>query len=137
MSAKHDAKLVEREARLDRRYFEALIESSPLAMVSLDDKNRIVSTNGAFEQMFLFARHELVGADLDDMIAPPEDHAQPGSGGFGRGVCAGGLAPQPQAELRTNGSRVDLPALTARSSPADCLARRFKMRLRLSLLTGF
>ena len=70
-----DAKLVEREARLDRRYFEALIESSPLAMVSLDGENRIVSTNTAFEQMFLFARDELVGVDLDDMIAPPNDHA--------------------------------------------------------------
>ena len=68
-----DAKRVEREARLDQRYLSALIESSPLAMVTVDLDNRVVSANQAFEQLFLFSRDEVVGQELDVLISPEEE----------------------------------------------------------------
>ena len=70
-----DAKRVEREARLDQRYLSALIESSPLAMVTVDLRGRVVSANQAFEQLFLFPRDEIVGRDLDELIDPEEERA--------------------------------------------------------------
>ncbi|MFQ5983314.1 MAG: PAS domain-containing protein, partial [Woeseiaceae bacterium] len=40
--------------RHERQYLAALIESSPLPIVSLDTENRIVNCNPAFESLFLF-----------------------------------------------------------------------------------
>jgi PAS domain S-box-containing protein len=65
-----DTKRLEQQARLDGRYLAALIESSPLAMVTLDPASRIIATNHAFERLFRLSRGEAVGRDLDDLIAP-------------------------------------------------------------------
>ncbi len=67
-----DTKRMEQQARLDGRYLAALIEGSPLAMVTLDPSNRIVSTNQAFERLFLVSREDVTGQDLDEIVAPPE-----------------------------------------------------------------
>lgn len=67
-----DAKRVEQQARLDGRYLAALIDGSPLAMVTLDPSSRIVSANQAFERLFLTSRADVTGHDLDELVAPPE-----------------------------------------------------------------
>ena len=67
-----DTKRVEQQARLDGRYLTALIEGSPLAMVTLDPSSRIVSANRAFERLFLASREDIAGQDLDEVVAPPE-----------------------------------------------------------------
>ncbi len=68
-----DTKRMEQQARLDGRYLAALIESSPLAMVTLDPDSRVVWANGAFERLFLLSREELAGHDLDEVVAGPDD----------------------------------------------------------------
>ncbi|MGD8330365.1 MAG: PAS domain-containing protein [Acidobacteriota bacterium] len=65
-----DAKRQEEQARLDGRYMAALIESCPLAMVTLDPASRVVAVNAAFEELFQLPRAEAIGHDLDELIAP-------------------------------------------------------------------
>jgi PAS domain S-box-containing protein len=65
-----DAKREEEQARLDGRYMAALIESCPLAMVTLDPASRVVAVNAAFEELFQLPREEAIGHDLDELIAP-------------------------------------------------------------------
>jgi len=71
-----DSKRMEQQARLDGRYLAALIESSPLGMVTLDPSSRVVSANVAFENLFLLPREEAIGRDLDELIAPPDRHEE-------------------------------------------------------------
>ena len=66
-----DSRRREEQARLDGRYFAALIESCPLAMVTLDPANRVVAANAAFERLFLVAREDALGRDLDEIITTP------------------------------------------------------------------
>ena len=70
-----DSKRMEQQARLDGRYLAALIESSPLGMVTLDPSSRVVSANVAFENLFLLPREEAIGRDLE-LIAPPDRHEE-------------------------------------------------------------
>jgi PAS domain S-box-containing protein len=67
-----DTKRSEQQARLDGRYLSAIIESSPLSMVTLDPSSLVVSANTAFENLFLLPREEAIGRDLDELIAPPD-----------------------------------------------------------------
>jgi len=71
-----DTKRREQEARLDGRYLAAVIEGSPLGMVTLDPASRVLSANAAFEDLFLLPREEAVGNDLDGLIAPPESQEE-------------------------------------------------------------
>ncbi|RPI72555.1 MAG: PAS domain-containing sensor histidine kinase, partial [Desulfobacteraceae bacterium] len=48
---------------------EALIERSLLAIVTLDAENRILSCNEYFEKIFQYSHKEIIGLDLDEVIA--------------------------------------------------------------------
>ena len=69
-----------REARLDLEkrvaertaYLNALIETSPLGIVTCDSTGRVQICNGAFEKLFGYAKHEVVGAELNNLILPPQ-----------------------------------------------------------------
>jgi len=67
-----DTKQLEHQARLDGRYLEAVIESAPLAMVTLDPGGLVVATNAAFERLFRQPREDTIGRDLDQLVAPPD-----------------------------------------------------------------
>lgn len=56
-------------------YLNALIEANPLAIIVLDREHKITLCNPAFERLFLYDRSEVIGADLDSLIAPPEGAA--------------------------------------------------------------
>src|SRR5713226_2217813 len=47
----------------------ALIENNPLAIVSHDGQGLVQSCNPAFERMFGYSQEQLVGSNLDEMIA--------------------------------------------------------------------
>lgn len=68
-----ETRRLERAVRSDRQYLAALIEGSPLAMVTLDLQDRVVSINHAFERLFLFSRDEVTGADIDELIVPEQE----------------------------------------------------------------
>ncbi len=56
------------EARQQREYFETLVDNSPVAIVTLDRDERIVSCNPAFERLFGYTKQEAVGSNLDALI---------------------------------------------------------------------
>jgi PAS domain S-box-containing protein len=53
------------------QYYEILVKNSPVAIVTLNQEDRIIDCNPAFESLFLFSRKEAVGAKIDDLITPP------------------------------------------------------------------
>jgi PAS domain S-box-containing protein len=53
-------------------YLNTLIENNPLAIVTVDVQGRVKMCNPAFERLFLYRRHEIEGAKLDELVAPPE-----------------------------------------------------------------
>jgi PAS domain S-box-containing protein len=53
-------------------YLNALFEISPLGIAVLDTQGSIQMSNSSFEKLFLYSREEIFGANLDDLIVPPE-----------------------------------------------------------------
>jgi PAS domain S-box-containing protein len=62
------------EKALEERtaYLNTLIEISPMGIVVVDPEGLIEMTNRAFERLFLYSREEMLGVNLDDLVAPPE-----------------------------------------------------------------
>jgi PAS domain S-box-containing protein len=57
-------------AQRQRQYFGELVRNSPVAIVTLNDKYRVVECNPAFETLFGYVQAEAAGANLDELIAP-------------------------------------------------------------------
>jgi two-component system, sensor histidine kinase and response regulator len=64
----------ELEKRVEERtaYLNALIETSPLAILVLDSEQRVQLCNPAFESLFQYKRKEIAGKSLDGLIAEGE-----------------------------------------------------------------
>ncbi|MDI6769902.1 MAG: response regulator [Anaerolineales bacterium] len=65
-------KQAEAELLRQKEYFEALVFYSPTAIVVLDNNERIVSCNPAFETLFGYAKNEIEGASIDELVTTPE-----------------------------------------------------------------
>ncbi|HID92805.1 MAG TPA: PAS domain S-box protein, partial [bacterium (Candidatus Stahlbacteria)] len=74
-----ERKRAEKELTEKRKYLQALFESVADAVVSLDNENRIVEWNRAAEKMFGYRKEEVMGKNIDDMIAPNEKHDEAAS----------------------------------------------------------
>ncbi|HEV8384926.1 MAG TPA: PAS domain S-box protein, partial [Candidatus Acidoferrales bacterium] len=61
---------VEREIQERTMRLNALIASSPLAIVVLDKNQRVQMCNPAFEELFQYRSAEIAGLDLDPLVAP-------------------------------------------------------------------
>jgi PAS domain S-box-containing protein len=60
----------------EKQQFEALVLNSPVAIVTLDLNNRIVSCNPAFEEFFGYTSAEVLGQSLDELITTDETYAE-------------------------------------------------------------
>ena len=67
-----EQKVAEKAAAERTAHLNALIRYSPVAIVSLDVEGQIVVCNPAFEQMFLYSAKELLGRQVDEVIAVGE-----------------------------------------------------------------
>ena len=56
-------------------YYESVLKFSPVAIVTLDLNENIVSCNPAFEQLFGYERDEVIGKNLDLLISPVQPDA--------------------------------------------------------------
>jgi len=63
---------VERALRLETRRFEQLFQNTPLAILMADGDEKVVDVNPAFEALFGFARTEVVGRPINELITPPD-----------------------------------------------------------------
>ncbi len=55
-----------------KQYYQTLVQTSPVAIVTLDSNHCIVDCNPAFESLFGYAKKEAVGEKLDDLIIPAQ-----------------------------------------------------------------
>ena len=67
-----DYKQNARELAREKKYFEMLLQNSPVAIAVMDNDERIVSVNPAFENLFGYTSQEAVGVVLDTLVATPE-----------------------------------------------------------------
>ena len=68
---KLEAKFTKTKEKLEhqKKRLESLLKSSSLAIVELDEKHNIVSCNRDFEKLFQYRKSEIVGKNLDELIA--------------------------------------------------------------------
>ena len=59
-------------SRRQRQYFHDLVINSPVAIVTLDNRHDVVECNPAFERLFGYTEHDVVGKNLDDLITTAE-----------------------------------------------------------------
>jgi PAS domain S-box-containing protein len=90
-------------------YLHALTENNPLAIVALDANRRIQMCNPAFEKMFGYHQAEILGAELDCLLAPSE-HATEARELTWR-AAGGELVRATTRRRRSNGSLVDVQIL--------------------------
>jgi PAS domain S-box-containing protein len=61
----HDISEIQRQ----RRYYEALVEASPVAVVLMNRQAIVTSWNPAAERLFGYAAEEAIGRHIDDLVA--------------------------------------------------------------------
>ncbi len=77
-----DKELERARAELEQRvaertaYLNALVETSPLGIVTTDPQGRVQICNTAFERLFQYVREEVIGADLNSLVTPVRTEAK-------------------------------------------------------------
>jgi PAS domain S-box-containing protein len=56
-------------AQRQKQYFEELVQNSPVAIVTLDTSQNVMTCNPAFEKLFGYPQVEAIGRNLDDLVA--------------------------------------------------------------------
>ena len=101
------------ELQRQRRYYEALFDSSPTAIVAIDMSGTVTGWNPAAERLFGYTRDEAVRRDIDDMVAAhPDLHREAKERSA---IAAGGREPGRVLTQRTrkDGSLVDVDVVSA------------------------
>ncbi|MEA3431357.1 MAG: PAS domain S-box protein [candidate division WOR-3 bacterium] len=63
-----ESKRLEREVKERRLYLESVISSTPDAIITADDKQRILEWNPGAERLFGYSRDEVIGQYIDDLV---------------------------------------------------------------------
>jgi diguanylate cyclase (GGDEF)-like protein/PAS domain S-box-containing protein len=67
-----DRKFAEQEIATQKSRFQQLFENAPIAIVVLDEQDRIEGINKAFESIFQYRSDEVLGCLINDIIVPDE-----------------------------------------------------------------
>ncbi|MEM6792670.1 MAG: PAS domain S-box protein, partial [Acidobacteriota bacterium] len=87
-------------------YLDSLIEHSPLAIVVLDPAHRVQLINPAFEQLFDFRSHEIVGSTLDVLISTNPKRSE--ASGYTQAVSEGRSVHVTTRRQRRDGTELDV-----------------------------
>jgi len=107
-----DKELERARAELEQRvaertaYLNALIETSPLGIVTTDPQGLVRICNTAFERLFQYVREEIIGADLNSLVAPSELTREASE--FSRRSEAGEAIQTTTKRRRKNGTQVEV-----------------------------
>ena len=102
-----EERISERTSEITRQkqFYEALVLNSPIAIVSLDDEGQILSCNPAFERLFGYQQGEVLGCNLDELIAAPGSKSE--AADLTQQVLAGKTIEKTGLRQRKDGSQVD------------------------------
>jgi PAS domain S-box-containing protein len=64
------------EIQRQRQYYEAIVQTSPVAIVTVDENAKVVSWNPGAEQLFGYAQAEAIGRDVDDLVTGTKEMHQ-------------------------------------------------------------
>ena len=71
-----ERKHAEMEVQKRQVYLESVLHNAPEAIVTLDASNLVLEWNPGAEQIFRYTRQEVVGKNIDDLIALPQVHEE-------------------------------------------------------------
>jgi diguanylate cyclase (GGDEF)-like protein/PAS domain S-box-containing protein len=74
VAARH--RQVEREFGVEKAYLTELFESSPEAIVMLDNDGKVLRINQPFTALFGFSDAEILGREIDELVSSPEYRAE-------------------------------------------------------------
>ena len=101
-----DQKVIETEIRRQKRFVEALVENSPVAIVTLESSETVISCNPAFEHLFGYNQEETIGRQIDDLVAPDELRLQ--AKDYTTKLLDGGTVHEFGKRRRKDGKRIDV-----------------------------
>jgi PAS domain S-box-containing protein len=96
-------------AQRQKQYFEELVQNSPVAVVTLDNRHNIVSCNPAFEQLYGYSQREVIGRNLDELISTESSRSE--AVAITQHVLAEGAVRSIGQRRRRDGSLVDVEVL--------------------------
>ncbi|HLF88395.1 MAG TPA: response regulator, partial [Anaerolineales bacterium] len=97
------------EIERQKQYFETLLNTSPVAIVILDNNHQIVSCNPAFENLFGYSLAEIIGQNLDELVTTKESREEATK--YTRSVLTGKTIHEFGLRWRKDGSRIDVELL--------------------------
>ena len=101
-----ERKAFEEEIRRQKEYYEALFVNNPVAVVTADLDGVIVSWNPMAEKLFQYSREEVIGRNLDDIVANDELRAE--ALGYTNQVINVGQVQTTVRRVRKDGTLVDV-----------------------------
>ena len=99
------------ELRTQKRYFEALVEISPAAVVTMDTHQCVTGWNPAAKVLFGYEPGEAIGRPIDELVLAPGDMRAEGAD-LARRALATGYAESVTQRQRKDGSLVDVEVVT-------------------------
>lgn len=102
---------MQEELQHQKDYFEALFVNSPVAVVTADLEANIISWNPSAERLFGYTQDEVVGRNLDTVVAK-EDAMQAEAVGFTNQMFDIGYVEATTKRSRKDGSLVDVDLLS-------------------------
>jgi PAS domain S-box-containing protein len=113
------------EVERQRRYYETLVESSPVAVALLDPDARVTSWNPAAERLFGYTAEEAIGRNIDDLVATTEETREEATAQTRHGMT-GNLVHIITKRTRKDGTLIDVEVfgapVTVRGEPAGLYA---------------
>jgi two-component system cell cycle sensor histidine kinase/response regulator CckA len=106
-------------------YLQALTENNPLGIVVLDLQHRVLMCNPAFETLFGYRQSEILGAELDSLLAPGELMKE--AAALTRRSTTGNVVREKAKRRRRDGSLVDVQILGVPISADGKLVGSFGM----------
>jgi PAS domain S-box-containing protein len=97
----------EEELRREKQYVESLLEISPVAIVTLDLEERVMSWNPAAEALFGYTEAEALGRTIEELILRTEALAQEGASIMDEAMTEG-TAHRVTRRMRKDGALVDV-----------------------------
>jgi diguanylate cyclase (GGDEF)-like protein/PAS domain S-box-containing protein len=106
-----ERKQAEEQIQRERAFFDQLVETAPESIVITDTQGKVMRVNAEFLRMFGYRVDEVVGQDIDDLVAPParEEEAR----GISESTGHGKTVLLETMRRRKDGTLIDVSIITA------------------------